>query len=77
MDLTPDNLKELRDQLKKTRGSIVRVACEAECSSEWVRRVLKGDYKDDKVILCAAKVLNNQKQKAIEVQQAVNSSLSI
>lgn len=45
------------DTAKMHRGAISEIAKEHGCHRNWVRLVLKGDFKDDELMLTAAKIL--------------------
>lgn len=66
-------IKELHQGLRRHRGSMNELAKKCDCSREWVRRVLKGDYEDVNVIANAAIILESRQSAANDkIQQAIN-----
>lgn len=61
-----DNSNELREklykELKDYRGSIKEIADRHNCTTEWVRMVLKGQWKDEALLIVATEVLRERKE---------------
>lgn len=66
---------ELYENLKAYRGSINDVAERHTCSTQWVRQVLQGKYKDIDLVEIAAAVLAEYRQREDEVEKKVRESL--
>jgi len=62
MDNSNTEREKLYEQLKNRRGTIGEIARLGNCSRDWVRLVLKGDYEDTTVLRIASEVLTEKKK---------------
>lgn len=61
-----DFLNTLYTELKKRRGTMKSVMQKSGRKRNWIRLVLQGQYKDERVVIAAAEVLRELKQKENE-----------
>lgn len=69
------DLKKLRDQLRCYRGSIKEIEARSGMSSETVRQVLSGSWRNPRVLAIASVVLKERKNGAPLVTSAQAEAL--
>lgn len=66
---------------RRHRGSINRIAQKADCHRNWVRAVLRGEYRDDTLMLLAAQELVSMESKDSEhkrkMQEMANRMMEV
>lgn len=69
------NFHNIYDELRKHHGAINIVAARSGFHRNWVRRVLQGKHRNQKIVLAASRYLRDLKNIEAKAAQEINSNL--
>lgn len=75
--MTEETKRKVRDALRApgNRGSIVELARRANCTTQWVNRVLSGNEEDDDLVVLASELVKELADKKAAKERQVLTNL--